>query len=108
VLLSNSQKEQWPRLKNNQWKLNRGVVASAGAAFPRNMSPSSFCANHVLRGGSWGVDPQPRRRATHDASHSRRRRIKALPGMARTAVIAVSSFAMKGDEEKARAAGLRD
>jgi two-component system cell cycle response regulator DivK len=33
------------------------------------------------------------------------RRIKALPGMARTAVIAVSSFAMKGDEEKARAAG---
>jgi len=33
------------------------------------------------------------------------RRIKALPGMARTAVIAVSSFAMKGDEERARAAG---
>jgi len=33
------------------------------------------------------------------------RRIKALPGMARTTVIAVSSFAMKGDEEKARAAG---
>jgi len=33
------------------------------------------------------------------------RRIKALPGMARTPVIAVSSFAMKGDEEKARAAG---
>jgi len=33
------------------------------------------------------------------------RRIKALPRMARTAVIAVSSFAMKGDEEKARAAG---
>ena len=33
------------------------------------------------------------------------RRIKALPGMARTIVIAVSSFAMRGDEEKARAAG---
>jgi CheY-like chemotaxis protein len=33
------------------------------------------------------------------------RRIKAPPGMARTPVIAVSSFAMKGDEEKARAAG---
>jgi len=33
------------------------------------------------------------------------RRIKALPGMARTPVIAVSSFAMKGDEEMARAAG---
>ena len=33
------------------------------------------------------------------------RRIKALPGLARTTVIAVSSFAMKGDEEKARAAG---
>ena len=33
------------------------------------------------------------------------RRIKALPGMARTAVIAVSSFAMRGDEDKARAAG---
>jgi two-component system cell cycle response regulator DivK len=33
------------------------------------------------------------------------RRIKALPGMARTTVIAVSSFAMKGDEERARAAG---
>jgi len=33
------------------------------------------------------------------------RRIKALPGMGPTKVIAVSSFAMKGDEEKARAAG---
>jgi two-component system cell cycle response regulator DivK len=33
------------------------------------------------------------------------RRIKALPGMAHTPVIAVSSFAMKGDEERARAAG---
>jgi len=33
------------------------------------------------------------------------RRIKALPGMARTTVIAASSFAMKGDEERARAAG---
>ena len=33
------------------------------------------------------------------------RRIKALPGMVRTTIIAVSSFAMKGDEEKARAAG---
>ena len=36
------------------------------------------------------------------------RRIKALPGMAATPVIAVSSFAMKGDEEKARAAGCDD
>jgi len=33
------------------------------------------------------------------------RRIKALPGMASKAIIAVSSFAMRGDEEKARAAG---
>ena len=33
------------------------------------------------------------------------RRIKALPGMQRTPVVAVSSFAMKGDEEKVRAAG---
>jgi CheY-like chemotaxis protein len=32
------------------------------------------------------------------------RRIKALLGMARTTIIAVSSFAMQGDEEKARAA----
>ena len=36
------------------------------------------------------------------------RRIKALPGMAATPVIAVSSFAMKGDEEKARASGCDD
>ena len=33
------------------------------------------------------------------------RRIKALPRMAHTPVIAVSSFAIKGDEEKAQAAG---
>jgi two-component system, cell cycle response regulator DivK len=33
------------------------------------------------------------------------RRIKALPGMAHTTIIAVSSYAMKGDEDKARAAG---
>ena len=33
------------------------------------------------------------------------RRIKADPDLATTPVIAVSSFAMKGDEEKARAAG---
>jgi two-component system, cell cycle response regulator DivK len=33
------------------------------------------------------------------------RRIKALPGMGLMTVIAVSSFAMRGDEEKARAAG---
>ena len=32
-------------------------------------------------------------------------RIKADPDLAATPVIAVSSFAMKGDEEKARAAG---
>ena len=37
----------------------------------------------------------------HDAT----RQIKALPGCAATPIIAVSSFAMKGDEEKARAAG---
>jgi CheY-like chemotaxis protein len=30
------------------------------------------------------------------------RRIKALPRMARTPIIAVSSFAMKADEERAR------
>jgi two-component system cell cycle response regulator DivK len=33
------------------------------------------------------------------------RQIKADPTLTRTPVIAVSSFAMKGDEEKARAAG---
>jgi two-component system cell cycle response regulator DivK len=33
------------------------------------------------------------------------RQIKALPGHAATSIIAVSSFAMKGDEEKARASG---
>jgi two-component system cell cycle response regulator DivK len=33
------------------------------------------------------------------------RQIKADPKLARTPIIAVSSFAMKGDEEKARAAG---
>jgi two-component system, cell cycle response regulator DivK len=33
------------------------------------------------------------------------RQIKADPTLARTPIIAVSSFAMKGDEEKARAAG---
>jgi two-component system, cell cycle response regulator DivK len=31
--------------------------------------------------------------------------IEALPGLGATPIIAVSSFAMKGDEEKARAAG---
>ena len=35
------------------------------------------------------------------------RRIKALPGMARTIVIAVSSFAMRGDEEKGASGRLR-
>ena len=34
--------------------------------------------------------------------------IKALPGLAAIPSIAVSSFAMKGDEEKARAAGCDD
>ena len=33
------------------------------------------------------------------------RQIKALPGLSATPIIAVSSFAMKGDEEKARASG---
>ena len=33
------------------------------------------------------------------------RRIKADPNLTATPVIAVSSFAMKGDEEKARASG---
>jgi two-component system, cell cycle response regulator DivK len=36
------------------------------------------------------------------------RQIKALPGCAAIPIIAVSSFAMKGDEEKARAAGCDD
>jgi len=34
--------------------------------------------------------------------------IKALPGLAAIPIIAVSSFAMKGDEEKARASGCND
>jgi len=33
------------------------------------------------------------------------RQIKADPSLARTPIIAVSSFAMKGDEEKARSSG---
>ena len=36
------------------------------------------------------------------------RQIKALPGLAAIPIIAVSSFTMKGDEEKARAAGCDD
>jgi two-component system, cell cycle response regulator DivK len=36
------------------------------------------------------------------------RQIKALPGCAAIPIIAVSSFAMKGDEEKARASGCDD
>jgi two-component system, cell cycle response regulator DivK len=36
------------------------------------------------------------------------RQIKALPGFAAIPIIAVSSFAMKGDEEKARASGCDD
>ena len=36
------------------------------------------------------------------------RQIKALPGLAAIPILAVSSFAMKGDEEKARASGCDD
>ena len=36
------------------------------------------------------------------------RQIKALPGFAAIPIIAVSSFAMEGDEEQARAAGGDD
>ena len=36
------------------------------------------------------------------------RQIKALPGIAAIPIIAVSSFAMEGDEEKARASGCDD
>jgi len=36
------------------------------------------------------------------------RQIKALPGLAAIPIIAVSSFAMKGDEKKARAARCDD
>jgi two-component system, cell cycle response regulator DivK len=34
--------------------------------------------------------------------------IRAMPDLAATPIIAVSSFAMKGDEEKARASGCND
>jgi two-component system, cell cycle response regulator DivK len=40
----------------------------------------------------------------HDAT----RQIKAQPGFAAIPIIAVSSFAMKGDEERARASGCDD
>jgi len=36
------------------------------------------------------------------------RQIKADPDLASIPIVAVSSFAMKGDEEKARAAGCND
>ena len=36
------------------------------------------------------------------------RQIKALPGLGTIPIIAASSFAMKGDEEKARASGCDD
>jgi two-component system cell cycle response regulator DivK len=36
------------------------------------------------------------------------REIKASPDLSQTPVIAISSYAMKGDEEKARAAGCDD
>jgi two-component system, cell cycle response regulator DivK len=36
------------------------------------------------------------------------RQIKALPGLAEIPIIAVSSFAIKGDEDKARASGCDD
>ena len=36
------------------------------------------------------------------------RQIKVLPGLAAIPIIAVSSFAMKGGEEKARASGCDD
>jgi two-component system cell cycle response regulator DivK len=36
------------------------------------------------------------------------RQIKALPGLAAIPIIAISSFAMKGDEEKARTSGCDD
>jgi len=36
------------------------------------------------------------------------RQIKALPGLGAMPIIAVSSFAMKGDEDKARASGCDD
>jgi two-component system cell cycle response regulator DivK len=40
--------------------------------------------------------------------HNATRQIKALPGFAVISIIAVSSFAMKGGEEKARASGCDD
>jgi CheY-like chemotaxis protein len=55
----------------------------------------------------------PRSRAHgHPAAGARgydaTRQIKALPGLAAIPIIAVSSFAMKGDEEKAGASGCDD
>jgi two-component system, cell cycle response regulator DivK len=50
------------------------------------------------------MDIQPPVLDGYDAT----RQIKALPGFTVIPIIAVSSFAMKGDEEKARAAGCDD
>jgi CheY-like chemotaxis protein len=88
----------------------RAARAYPGSYCESYLRPSSGDSESVSRrrgcgNGGWPdlvlMDIQLRLLDYHEAT----RRIKALPGMQRTPVVAGSSFAMKGDEEKARTDG---